>query len=271
MQQMLRILIGWFPERKFVFSGDGGYGTHALARFAHRHAKRLTLVSRYYPDANLYALPSTPKGKRPGRPQKKGKKCPSPQQVVARTEKRQKLTVNWYGGQTKRLEVVSAIGHWYKGGQELVPIRWVYVHHLSGTHCDDYFFTTDVSLSAKEIIEIFTGRWSIEVTFEELRAHLGLETTRGRCRNTVLRAAPWLFGLYTIVTLLYHGLPQRWQRERGLEWIGKDTTTFSDVITAVRRWLWVEWVFETTCRTVGFTKLPLAFRRTVLAALTLAA
>jgi hypothetical protein len=271
MQQMLRILIGWFPERKFVFSGDGGYGTHALARFAHRHAKRLTLVSRYYPDANLYALPSTPKGKRPGRPQKKGKKCPSPQQVVARTEKRQKLTVNWYGGQTKRLEVVSAIGHWYKGGQELVPIRWVYVHHLSGTHCDDYFFTTDVSLSAKEIIEIFTGRWSIEVTFEELRAHLGLETTRGRCRNTVLRAAPWLFGLYTIVTLLYHGLPQRWQRERGLEWIGKDTTTFSDVITAVRRWLWVEWVFETTCRTVGFTKLPLAFRRAVLAALTLAA
>ncbi len=59
----------------------------------------------------------------------------------------------------------------------LVEIRWVFVHDLTGTHRDDYFFTTDISLSPKAIIEIYTGRWSIETMFQEKRAYLGLETT----------------------------------------------------------------------------------------------
>lgn len=270
MRQMLRVLIGWFPQRKFVFSGDGGFGTHALARFAHRHRRRLTLVSRFYPDANLYdPPPKQTKNSKGGRPRKKGAKRPQPQQVVA-TAKRRTLTVAWYGGEERRVEVVTGTGQWYKSGEGLVPIRWVFVHDRDGTHRDEYFFTTDGTLSPKAIIETFTGRWSIEVTFEELRAHLGLESTRGWCRSTVLRAAPWLFGLYTIVVLFYHRLPKRFQRERGVDWVGKNTTTFSDAITAVRRWLWVHWVFETTCHTVGFSKLPRNFRRTVLLALTLA-
>lgn len=271
MRQMLRGLIGWFPERTFVFSGDGSYATHALSRFAHRHRRRLTLVSRFYPDANLYDPPPKPK-KSPqgGRPRKKGAKRPQPQQVVANAKRRRKLTVAWYGGGTRRVEVVTGTGQWSKSGEGLVPIRWVHVHDVDGTHRDEYFFTTDTALSPKQIIEAYTGRWSIEVTFGELRAHLGLETTRGWCRNTVLRAAPWLFGLYTIVVLFYQRLPKRFQRERGVDWVGKDTTSFSDALTAVRRWLWVHWVFETAHPRVGFSKLPRTFRRTLLLALTLA-
>ena len=63
MRQLLAVLIRWFPQRKFVFSGDGGYGTHARSRFAHRHRSRLTLVSRFYPDANLYAPPPGVRGR----------------------------------------------------------------------------------------------------------------------------------------------------------------------------------------------------------------
>lgn len=269
MRQMLAVLIHWFPERKFVFAGDGGFGTHALASFAHRHRKHLTVVTRFYPDANLYAEPPA-RGKKTGRPRKRGRKLAAPQKVVARMRRPSRLTVDWYGGKSRHVEVVTGTGNWYRAGEGLVPLRWVYVHDLDGTHRDDYFFTTDLDLKPKQVIETFTGRWSIEVMFAEMRAHLGLETTRGRSRNTVLRAAPCLFGVYTLVVLIYHRLSNRWQKIQGVEWIGKDTTTFSDVITAVRRWLWTECVFEKTCANVGFSKLPAPFRRIVLAAVTAA-
>ena len=117
MRQLLVVLIRWFPQRKFVFSGDGGYGTHELSRFAHRHHSRLTLVSRFYPDANLYAPPPVVKGKLKGRPRKKGEKLPIPEEVVKRSP-RSRLTVAWYGGGQRRIEVVSGTGHWYKRGIE---------------------------------------------------------------------------------------------------------------------------------------------------------
>jgi len=93
------------------------------------------------------------------------------------------------------VEIVTGTGHWYKAGQGLVLVRWVYVHDLSGTHRDDYFFSTDPAMTPEELIGTFTGRWSIEVTFQEMRSYAGLESTRGRSEQTVLRMAPCLFAL----------------------------------------------------------------------------
>ncbi|MEZ6042536.1 MAG: hypothetical protein R3C20_18710 [Planctomycetaceae bacterium] len=152
-------------------------------------------------------------------------------------------------------------------GGGLVEIRWVFVHDLTGTHRNDYFFTTDRSLRASEIIGIFTGCWSIETMFQEMRAYLWLETTRGRTRSTVLRAAPMLFALYSVVVLLYSQLPSRWKSLEGIRWEGKSTVTFSEVITRVRCWLWSEWVFETLGKHHAFSKLPHRFRDTILHAL----
>lgn len=69
----------------------------------------------------------------------------------------------------------------------------VFVEDLTGTHRDEYFFTTDISLTPKQIIDTYTGRWAIEVMFEETREHVGLESTRGPCAKTILRAEPCLF------------------------------------------------------------------------------
>jgi hypothetical protein len=271
MRQLLAVLLRWFPERQFVFSGDGGFGTHDLARFAQRRHGRLTVVSRFYPDANLYAPPpQRTRNKKGGRPRKKGKKLPSPRKVVARS-KRQRLTVSWYGGGTRRIEVVSGLGYWFKGGQGLVAVRWVFVHDLSGTHRDEYFFSTDTAMTAKQIVETFTGRWSIEVTFEELRAYLGLESTRGWSEKTVLRMAPCLMCLYSVVAILYYRLPQNERRTCRVEWRGKQTTTFSDAMSAVRRWMWKNWVFETGGHTQAFSKLPRDLRKSLLYALAPAA
>jgi hypothetical protein len=153
----------------------------------------------------------------------------------------------------------------------VVSVRWVFVQDRTGTHRDEYFFTTDTGLTPAAIIETYTGRWNIETTFQELRSYLGLETTRGWCRNTVLRAEPCLFGLYTVVALLYAALPAKAARVRGVAWPGKHDVTFSDAITAVRRWLWQEWVFAIPGHSEAFQKLPRPFRVLLLSGLAPAA
>ena len=104
-----------------------------------------------------------------------------------------------------------------------------------------------------------------------MRAYLGLETTRGRCARTVLRVAPCLFGLYSVVALLYTRLPARYTGIWGIYWPGKKEATFSDAITAVRRWLWQEWVFAIPGHHEAFAKLRRPFRQLVLSGLAPAA
>jgi hypothetical protein len=270
--QMLLVLLRWFPARSFVCAADGNYATHELAGLAHRYRPRLTYLSHFYADANLYAAPPPVVGKKAsGRPRKKGRKLPSPQDVVARTPQRQRLNVAWYGGGRRDVEVVCGTAHWYRAGQPLVAILWVWVHDCTGTHRDEYFFTTDVTWSATAVIETYTGRWNLETTFQEMRAYLGLETTRGWTANTVLRAAPCLFGLYTVVALLYASLPAKYRRLRTLTWPGKQDVSFSEAITVVRRWLWVEWVFAIPGHQQAFSKLSRPFQSLLLSALAPAA
>jgi hypothetical protein len=258
------VLLRWFRERRFVLSGDGNYGSHEMARFAARRRGRLILVSKFCPDAQLYEPPPPYTGQ--GRPRVKGAKQPCPEQVMAGS-KRTPLHVAWYGGGQRDVEIVSAPGAWYHPGQGLVAVRWVFVHDRSGSHRDEYFFTTDVAMSASEIIETYVARWNEETTFQEMRSCLGLETTRGYKEATVLRVAPCLFGLYTVVAGLYRQLPRRYARTRAVLWPGKQDVTFSDAITAVRRWLWLEWVFAIPGYNVAFEKLSRPFQAVLLYAL----
>lgn len=185
MRQLLGVLLRWFPLQKFVFAGDSGFGTHALARFA-AGQPRLTLISKFYQDANLYDPPPKRKPGTNGLPRVRGRKCCSPKAIVAQTRRRQQLSVSWYGGGRREVAVVTGTAHWYKGGAGLVPLRWVFVEDRTGTYRDEYFFTTDITLTPHQIIEAYTGRWAIEVTFEEVREHVGLESTRGHCARTIL-------------------------------------------------------------------------------------
>jgi hypothetical protein len=242
-QQMIRLLglmLHWFPGRRFLFVGDSTYGTHEVARFCHRHRKRLALVSKFHPEANLFEPPPPYKGK--GRPRVKGNRLPKPREAVAAARRRTRLTVGWYGGSSRRVETINGTGHWFKSGHGLVPVRWAFVHDRDGTHRDEYFFTTDGSLDVRQIIESYTGRWNLETTFEEVRCCLHLETARGWCRATVLRVTPCLFGLYSVVASLYHALPVN-MRVGAIAWPGKTGVTFSDALAAVRRWVWSDGVF----------------------------
>jgi len=126
-------------------------------------------------------------------------------------------------------------------------------------------------MTAREVIETYVGRWNEETTFQEMRSYMGLETTRGWREKTVLRMAPCLFGLYTVVACLYSQLPKRYARVRAIEWASKIDVTFYDAITAVRRWLWLDWFFSIPGHRQAFQKLSRPFRSLLLRALAPAA
>jgi hypothetical protein len=267
-RQLLRVLLRWSPDRRFVCGGDGTYGRHEFASLAARHPGRLAVVSRFHPRANLVAPPPPYSGH--GRPRVKGEDLPRPADVVA-TAERAGAEVDWYGGSRRRAELVSGVGLRYRRGERPIPVRWAFVHDRTGTHRDEDFFTTDPAMAPGAVIAAYTGRWNIETTVAELRAFLGSEATRGRARATVLRAEPCLFGPYTIVVLLDAALPARWRRRRASIWPGKRDVTSSDAITAVRRWLWLGWVFADPGPAGALRKLPAGLRRILLDALAPAA
>lgn len=263
-RRLIATLMHWFPDRRFILLGDGHYASHELARFCWKHRRRLTLVSLFHPRAHLCQPPPPRRQGQMGRRRVRGAKLPHPQDVV-KGSKRQRSTVTWYGGKKRRVEFVSQTAHWYKAADGLVPVRWVFVHDLEGTHEDRYFYSTDPTLSASRLISLYTGRWSIEVTFQETKQHLGLATPRNRKDQSVLRTTPCLLGLYSVLSLLFHHQHlRRAAQPRSFPWYAKQQVAFSDVLASVRRLLWEQTVFSQDDQHHALEKLPRALRERLL-------
>jgi len=271
MEGLLAAVLHWFPHRRFQFCGDGGFGTHRLAGFAGRSVRqgRLVLISRFYADAQLYEPAPEYQGK--GRPRVKGKKLSTPSECVNRTKRRAQLSVNWYGGEKRHVSIVTGTAHWYKQGDGLVAIRWVHVKDLDGTHRDEYFFTTDVEMTPAEIIQSYTERWSQETTYQEAKTNLLLGSTRCRIKNSVLREAPFLFCLYSLVMAIYASINTDGKRLFLVKWCGKQDVTFSDALATVRRLLWRDWIFRKADKTGSLEKISPDCQRLLLHALAPAA
>lgn len=111
-----------------------------------------------------------------------------------------------YGGHTCELQVISKTAVWYHTGLPAVPIRWVLVKDPTGRLEPQAFLSTDLHATATQILLWFRQRWQVEVTFEEVRAHLGVEPQRQWSDLAVLRTTPALFALFSIVVLSAHQL-----------------------------------------------------------------
>lgn len=260
-RQLLRMLERWFPERRFILIGDGGFNSHEFARAVSRKS---SLVSRFFKDAALHELPVQTGI---GRPRVKGERLPTPEAATKQSELRE-TSVEWYGGGRRKVALCSGEGHWYRQGRGLLWVRWVYVKDLSGTHREEYFFTTDPTLTEEEIVSLYTRRWPIEVTFQETRAQLGLNDPRQRKRESVSRMTPCLFGLYSVIALAYRssGMP----RTPRVGYVKKHAT-FSDALEWVRRELWETTFFNSPMYRPLLKNVPRSALNPLLSHLALAA
>jgi hypothetical protein len=227
----------WLPGRRIVIVGDT-----ALAAIGFLAAVRgyLSVVTRLRLDANLFA-PAPPRRRRRGRPPIKGKRLAKLNQVLhdPRTVWHRHTVTLWYGRTNRTVELATGTAVWYHSGLPPVPIRWLLVRDPLGELQPQAFLCTDIDAAAVDILQWFVSRWQLEVTFQDARAHLGVETQRQWSDLAILRTTPALLGLFSLVTLWAHDLAAGTPLAPATAaWYPKSHCTFSDAIAAVRRKIW---------------------------------
>jgi len=256
-RQMIMQLRRWIPHRQLVVVADYSYAALELLHACQRLSNPVTMITRLRLDAALYE-PAPPYGG-VGRPRKKGKRLPTPAAVLADKEtKWERITLCWYNGQEREMEITSQTAVWYNTGKPPVPIRWVLVRDPLGEYKTIALLSTCVDLLPTQIVNWFVLRWQVEVTFEEARAHLGVESQRQWSDKAIARTTPGLLGLFSWVTLAAHLLVQQHQvTVRQAAWYVKVRPTFSDALSWVRQVLWFPAVtFRMSSPEADMVKIP---------------
>ena len=112
------------------------------------------------------------------------------------------VAVDWYGGQRQTRWGFARTALWYTSGLPPVDIRDVLVCDPDGTRRMDALFCTDLRATPEQILAWVVRRWSVEVTFEEGRAYLGVETPRPWSDQARARTTPVLLALFSLVSVL---------------------------------------------------------------------
>jgi hypothetical protein len=166
------------------------------------------------------------------------------------------------------VEIHSGTAVWRHAGKPVVPIRWVPLRDPRGRFDPQALLCTDTAQEPLQIVRWFIQRWQLEVTFREVRDHLGVETQRQWSDKAIARTTPCLLGLFSIVTLLAARLGHHARlRVSGTAWYHKRHPTFSDTLAAVRRQIWAEQGLITSRHSAGPAKLPPALREGIAYAL----
>jgi len=243
VMQMMGQVRRWLSDQTLVLVVDGGLASVELGHRCLQYG--VSLVATLRLDARLFDWPEEQApGKRGPKPQKGRRQPGLKKRLTEPTTAWQTLNLPWYGGKRCLLDITSGLSLWHTPGQDPLPIRWVLVRDPLGKLDPRAFFTTDLSASALQVLAWVILRWGVEVTFEEVRAHLGFETQRQWNRKAIARTSPALLGLFSLVTLLaHHLLGQSSLPVRTAAWYTKSEATFSDVIAFVRYYLWTQTQF----------------------------
>ncbi len=246
IMQMISAVRRWQPFQKIVLVTDGGLCAVKLGLRCCHLANPVTWVSRLRLDVALYDWPEPQADHKSGPKPKKGSRQPSLEQRLTDPKTVwQTITIAWYGGKSKTLEIASGANLWHTSGFDPLPIRWVLVRDPDGKFKPTAFLGTDLQATPEQILNWFVMRWGLEVTFQESRAHLGLETQRQWSDFAIARTTPALLGLFSLVALfvarLTHDQPLP---VRTAAWYTKPEPTFSDAIAFVRFYLWTHMQFN---------------------------
>ncbi len=260
--QLLLLLRRWYPEREMVAVADRAYATLKLLDRCRKLSNPITFVTRLRLDAALYepAPPRRP-GQR-GRPRLKGERLPNLSEVTQDPNTVWKPTKipNWYGSGERIVEIASATAVWYSTGLFAVPVRWVLISDPRGEFKTQALLCTDLEADPKKILCWFVLRWQLEVTFQEMRRHLGFETQRQWTELAIQRTTPALLGLFSLITLFAHDrMAQAAGALRQAGWYHKRHPTFSDALAMVRKELWASATFYGSPAETDTVKVPRAF------------
>jgi hypothetical protein len=261
-RQLLRQVARWLPGRELVVVGDSSFSALDLLTAL---APRMTCITRLRLDARLFA-PAPPRlpGRR-GRPAKKGPRLPALNRQLDDSHTHwQRVTVPaWYGKTARPIEIASGCALWHHSGMPVLPMRWVLIRDPLRRFDPQALLCTNPQMQPLQIVHYFVRRWQVEVTFEEVRRHLGVETQRQWSDLAIARTTPVLLGLFSVVTLMANALVRNGRLPiRQAAWYVKPVPTFSDALAVVRAHWWRAIGLSTSLREGDIVKVPReVFRR----------
>jgi hypothetical protein len=261
----------WLPTRTITLLGDGNYSSIDLGNTCVRQQVRLLVPLRL--DAHLFAPPDARRPGQRGAPRVKGPALPKLASLLADPATTwTRGVVPWYAQGCYELEWCSGQALWYHGGKAPLPIRWVLTRDPAGAHPPHAYLQTELSAATipagqadavvtaptilganaatgRELLVRYQGRWRLEVTLEESRAHLGVETQRQWSKLAIARSTPGLLGLFSVAVLCGQALhPDGRIPVAQAAWYHKNQATFSDVLATVRGHLWNQELLDNRAR-----------------------
>jgi DDE superfamily endonuclease len=261
--QLLLVLRRWYPEREIVAVADRAYASLKLLDRCRKLSNPITFITRLRLDAALYEPAPPRKPGQIGRPRLKGERLPNLSEVAEDPATVWKLTTiaNWYGESERTVEIASQTAVWYSTGLPAVPVRWVLIRDPRGEFKAQALLCTDLQADPEKILSWFVMRWQLEVTFQEVRRHLGFETQRQWSELAIRRTTPALLGLFSVITLFAHRqMTQATGAFRQVAWYRKTHPTFADALALVRKELWAqEQTFHGSPWEADTVKVPRAF------------
>jgi hypothetical protein len=253
----------WLPHRRIIGVGDASFAAIDLLNDVRPW---ITMITRLRLDAALHKpAPKRVPGK-VGRPPVVGKRQPTLKQRLVNPKTRwlRLLVTGWYGRGERMVEIVSGTAVWNHPGRR-VPIRYVLVRDPQGELEPQAFLCTDLDADPLDILRWFIRRWSIEVTFAEVRRHLGVETQRQWADPAIARTTPILLGLFSLITLWANeAFTARTPAVRVATWYRKSLPTFSDALACIRRQLWAPENLSGSQQRLDPTRIPPAQLNTLL-------
>lgn len=240
-RQLLLQVRRWLPTRELIVVADSSFAVLELLARLSQLPHPLCMITRFRLDAALYEPAPARQPGQPGRPRLKGVRLPTLAQVLhdAGTVWTRVTIPAWYGERDRHVDLVSGTAVWYHSGQPPVPIRWVLVRDPAGRFKAQALLCTDLAAQPSQILTWFVMRWQLEVTFHEVRTHLGVETQRQWSDLAIARTTPALLGLFSVVTLLADRLAAGGPLPvRQSAWYVKPVPTFADALAAVRHQWW---------------------------------
>lgn len=272
-RQMILQMRRWLPQRELFVVADSSFAALELLAAVSQMTNPVHLITRLRLDAALYQPAPPRKDRQMGRPRLKGKRLPNLNTILTDPKTQwQTVTVNgWYGGGERVVEVVTGTAVWYHTGMPPVPMQWVLVRDPEGKFDAQALLCTNQAIAPVQILQWFVRRWQIEVTFQEVRAHLGVETQRQWSDLAIARTTPALLGLFSLVTLVAHHLQgsQNFSLRRAA-WYAKPLPTFVDAMALVRQSLW-PCTFSMSVESTEIVKIPRALLERLTDALVYAA
>jgi len=258
--QMIRLVVRWLPGRAVAWATDSSFAAlELLDKVA--TLPRASVITRLRLDAALYDPPPPRRPSTKGRPRLTGKRRATLEAVLAdeRTQWTTVIVDQWYGEGPREVEVATDTAVWYHTGKPPVAIRWILIRDPHERFKPQALLSTNLDYTPEQILPWFVRRWTMEVTFEEARAHLGMETQRQWNDRAIARTTPALLSLYSIMTLNAPLLIEKGMTSgRSTAWYRKTRPTFSEAIALVRRQLWEPLHFSTSQQETDMIKIPRA-------------